>query len=150
MFLIGSPVCYLATISAGSRSRRRPVDWTSYRCRNVLIYDADQFLYIELTMAMCSQNFYRLADFALEPPKDVWKINVWWYFVATFYLTAISHFAVASHPHHWIVAISKQFFQPIPITSEAPTDQFCGKMSFPFFWIFLKHVWHCHRLTCYR
>ena len=76
MFLIGSPVCYLATISAGSPSCRRPVHWTSDSCyRNVLIYDADQFLYIELTMAMCSQNLYRLADFALIPTKDVWQIS---------------------------------------------------------------------------
>ena len=53
-----------------------------------------------------------------------------------FLLLVISHFAVVSQPHHWIVTITQQFLQPVLNISEAPTNQFWVKTPLPFLELF--------------
>ena len=50
----------------------------------------------------------------------------------------LTHLAIASHSYHWILAITRQFLQPVPNISEAHTNKFCVEMNFPFYWTILK------------
>ena len=50
------------------------------------------------------------------------------------------------HIPHWLVAFTQQFLQPLPNISYTPTNQFCIKMSLPFFaavGIFYQYLLSC-------
>ena len=48
---------------------------------------------------------------------------IWW--------EVISHFAVASHPHPWIVAVTQQFLQPLPYWFGSESLKLCICNSAP-------------------